>query len=174
MTVPGTPWVATRLWLEMWQTVGPQPHGFRPLDGESTPPVTLLRQLQEMYTHGQRKLVVADLGQSSQDSPWAFIADGINRTGNNPLRGLGDNVDHPFLDTSHLYYVPPGYKGITVVAVGDRKTSLTDALTCSYGHTLALLGHAAKLKVIGLLFAEDRFPAQLQLLPEIQILMDKF
>ena len=89
---------------------------FDPADpGEMLAAFRLIRE-----DEGDRPVIIFDIARFSDDRDWAYIADGVNRSGSNPLRGLGAVMREPFIDVSRLYSVPVGETGLEVVGLGAR------------------------------------------------------
>ncbi|MFB0516573.1 MAG: hypothetical protein ACETWG_08210 [Candidatus Neomarinimicrobiota bacterium] len=107
-------------------------------------------------------VTVFDVARFPDDRPWAYVADGLNKSGVNPLRGLGALLREPFVDLSRLYLVPQGQSGVEAVALGARYpgTDLDSPAhsrrlpVCSYLHDAAILAHVEGLLVTGVLVAE--------------------
>jgi len=151
-------WLSTKLLAGRWESGNLFiPEGFRQVSSMDDQPESILKRLLQEFEKGARALIVADVGRFQDDRLWAFVADGINKTGYNPLRGLSALLDKPFLDTTRLFTVPAGYQGVTAVSLGARYPEITaDEVVCSHLLWYALLGHAAKLNVVGVLVAESR------------------
>lgn len=133
------------------------PEGFKQVSSTEDQPEGILKRLLQEYEQGALALIIADVGRFQDDRLWAFVADSINKTGYNPLRGLSALLDKPFLDTTRLFSMPAGYQGVTAVSLGKRYPGITaDEAVCSDLLLYALLAHAAKLKVVGVLVAESR------------------
>ncbi len=115
---------------------------------------------------GDRPVTVFDVARFPDDKAWAYVADGVNRSGANPLRGLGAVLREPFIDVSRLYSVPAGENGLEVVSLGARYPAIESGLfessrgrpICSCLHEAAILAHAEGLAVTGVLVAEAHVP----------------
>ncbi len=86
---------------------------------------------------------------------WAFVKDGINRTGSNPLRRLGTSAGKQFVDVSNLYQVPGGQEGIVITSLGERfeeGESLGNDI-CRDMQTLAIIAHDLDFKVFGIVLS---------------------
>ena len=111
---------------------------------------------------GPRPVLVFDVARFPDKTEWTYIADGVNRSGSNPLRGLGAVTREPFIDVSRLYNVPVGEVGLEVVSLGARYDAaeynpLADSLgwpVCGHLQSAAILAHAEGLTVTGVLVAE--------------------
>lgn len=121
-------------------------------------PGSILQALQEgVDGQGLREAAVFDVARFPGEQAWAYVRDGINKSGQNPLRGLGRELPQPFIDVGRLYHRPPGSLGVDVVSLGDRYPEpQVKGITCSHMHTVALLAHAAGLRVTGVVVAEDQ------------------
>lgn len=118
------------------------------------------RQLRE--AEGDRPVIIFDVARFPDETEWAYVADVVNRSGTNPLRGLGAVTREPFVDVSRLYRVPAGKTGLEVVSLGARYPGgdsvlseiFPDRPVCGYLHDAAILAHAEGLAVTGVLVAE--------------------
>ena len=127
------------------------------------PDVRVPRKLLLAFRHSVkadkvRSVVIFDVARFPGKGPWAYVADGINKSGANPLRGLGPLLSQPFTDTSRLYQVPLDETGVVANSLGDRYPGSSDRpdIICSHLQTLALLAHAAGAAVTGVLVAESQ------------------
>lgn len=119
------------------------------------------RQLKE--TLPEAHVVVFDVARFPDGRKWAFVSDGIGRSGANPLRGLGPLLREPFIDVSHLYHVPDGCSGIIAVSLGSRFHSQeydpaamrSDHPVCGHLQNAAILAHSEGFQVTGILVAES-------------------
>ncbi len=115
---------------------------------------------------GARPVLVFDVARFPDKTEWTYVADGVSRSGANPLRGLGAVTREPFIDVSRLYSIPVGETGLEVVSLGARYNAaednpLADPLgrpVCGYLHDAAILAHAEGLAVTGVLVAEQHVP----------------
>jgi|GEM_PF-6295210 len=122
--------------------------------------LSTFRQLRE--AEGAQPVLIFDTARFPDITEWAYAADGVNRSGANPLRGLGAVMREPFIDVSHLYIVPSGETGLEVVCLGARydeaeDSPLADSLgrpVCGYLQDAAILAHAEGFTVTGVLVAE--------------------
>lgn len=130
------------------------------------PRLMLSSFLQLHEERGTQPAIIFDIARFPDETEWAYVADGTNRSGANPLRGLRALMREPFIDLSRLYYVPNGETGREVVALGARYSEIESATfkpargrpVCSYLHNAAILAHAAGLPVTGVLVAEAHVP----------------
>lgn len=112
---------------------------------------------------GDRPVIVFDTARFPDKTEWAYVAEGVNRSGANPLRGLGAVMREPFIDLSQLYSVPASETGLEVVSLGARYDTAEDnplahsmgRPVCGYLHDAAILAHAEGLTVTGVLVAES-------------------
>ncbi len=159
MKAANTIWVWTPLFAQGGLAAGSRrPSGLQILK----PDVRVPREVLLAFRHGVKadgveSLVIFDVARFPAKTRWAYVADGINKSGFNPLRGLGPLLSHPFIDTSRLYQVPRGETGVVATSFGDRYPVSSDSpgIICSHLQTLALLAHAAGATVIGVLLAES-------------------
>ncbi len=115
---------------------------------------------------GDHPVSVFDIARFPDERGWSYVADAVNRSGINPLRGLGAVMREPFIDVSHLYSVPVGETGLEVVSLGARYDAaegnpLAHSLgrpVCGYLHDAAILAHAEGLIVTGFVVAEQHIP----------------
>ena len=151
-------WVWTPLFAQGGFAAGSRgPGGVELLRPDVTVPQEVLRAFRHRVKEdGVRSLVIFDVARFPAKTRWAYVADGINKSGFNPLRGLGPLLSHPFTDASRLYQVPRGETGVVATSFGDRYpvSSGRPGINCSHLQTLALLAHAAGATVIGVLLAE--------------------
>ncbi len=123
--------------------------------------LSTFRQLRE--AEGTRPVLVFDVARFRDKTEWAYVADGVNRSGANPLRGLGAVTREPFIDVSRLYNVPVGETGLEVVSLGARYDAAEDnpladspgRPVCGYLQSAAILAHAEGLAVTGVVVAES-------------------
>ena len=123
---------------------------------------------------GAAPVIVLDVALFPDDTAWAYVADSVNRSGSNPLVGLGPLLTVPFPDLSRLYHVPAGHEGVTAVSLGTGfppDPALPPGVTvgrilCGYLQHAAILAHVEGLPVTGVLVAEDQVPGFD--LPELQ------
>ncbi|MBA7708984.1 hypothetical protein ES703_117891 [subsurface metagenome] len=123
--------------------------------------LSTFRQLRE--AEGARPVIIFDTARFPDITEWAYAADGVNRSGANPLRGLGTVMRQPFIDVSRLYSVPAGETGREVVCLGARYDAAEDnpladspgRPVCGYLQEAAILAHAEGLAVTGVLVAES-------------------
>ena len=135
---------------------------FDPADPEKL--LLSFRQIRE--AEGDRPVTVFDIARFPDETEWAYVADAVNRSGINPLRGLGAVMREPFIDVSRLYSVPAGENGLEVVSLGTRYDAaednpFADSLgrpVCGCLHDAAILAHAEGLAVTGILVAESHAP----------------
>lgn len=135
---------------------------FDPADPEKL--LLSFRRIRE--DEGNRPVTVFDIARFPDDKAWAYVADAVNRSGANPLRGLGAVLREPFLDVSRLYSVPAGETGLVAVSLGARYDAAKDdpvmrstgRPVCSYLHDAAILAHAEGLAVTGIVVAESHVP----------------
>lgn len=108
-------------------------------------------------------VVIFDIARFPNGASWAYVADGVNRSGTNPLRGLGTLMRQPFVDVSRLYHLPEGCEGVELVALGSRYPG-GEALLAGlrpgralggYLHAAAILAHTEGLRVTGVLVVES-------------------
>ena len=135
---------------------------------EPEEPQLMLRSFLQFHEEqGAQPVIIFDIARFPDDSRWAYVADGVNRSGTNPLRGLGAVMREPFIDVSRLYHVPEGQAGIEAVFLGERyPESVSEAsgpetvtlAACSHLHSAAILAHTAGLLVTGVLVAEAHVP----------------
>ena len=130
--------------------------GPRRLDYDPSDPGGALMSLRRLREEGfPGGVTIFDLARFPADRTWAYVADGINRSGGNPLRGLGSIMEEPFVDLSGLYTLPDGAAGVVAVALGERYPGeLSDRPVCSHLHDAAILAHTAGLPVTGVLVEE--------------------
>lgn len=122
--------------------------------------LTTFRQIRE--NEGDRPVLIFDTARFPDKTEWAYAADGVNRSGANPLWGLGALMREPFIDVSRLYSVPAGKTGLEVVSLGARYNAAEDnpladspgRPVCGYLQDAAILAHAEGLAVTGVLVAE--------------------
>ena len=115
---------------------------------------------------GPCSALVMDIATFPDEQDWAYVADGIGKSGSNPLRGLGPLLHEPFVDVSRLYHLRQGTSGITVMALGDRYLTVDTAAlaarsslpVCSHLQEAAILAHAEGFSVTGVLLAEHVAP----------------
>ena len=90
-----------------------------------------------------------DLAILDGDRSWAFVEDSINRSGTNSLRQLGGLGTSRFIDVSHLYSVPGGRGGITVICLGARfeEARGKEKTLCGHLHNAAIIAHAMGFEV---------------------------
>lgn len=158
MKAANTIWVWTPLFAQGALAAGSRgPSGVEIL----RPDVRVPREVLLAFRHGVkvdgvRSLVIFDVARFPAKTRWVYVADGINKSGFNPLRGLGPLFGNPFTDTSRLYHVPRGETGVVATSFGDRYPVSSDSpgIICSHLQTLALLAHVAGATVTGVLFAE--------------------
>ncbi len=135
---------------------------FDPADPEKL--LLSFRRIRE--DEGNRPVTVFDIARFPDDKAWAYVADAVNRSGANPLRGMGAVMREPFIDVSHLYSVPAGETGLEVVSLGARYLGIDSVPSeifpgrpiCSCLHDAAILAHAEGLAVTGVLVAEAHVP----------------
>jgi len=126
--------------------------------------LSTFRRIRE--AEGDQPVIIFDIARFSDETKWSYVADGVNRSGANPLRGLGAVMREPFIDVSRLYSVPAGETGLEVVSLGARYDAAEDnpladstgRPVCSYLHSAAILAHAEGLAVTGVLVAEAYVP----------------
>ncbi len=168
MNPPSTFWVWTPLFAGLFSGRDSQPDSiisvvlYDPANVEQ-----ILRSFRDVYENeGTRSATIFDVAHFPDDSSWCYVTDAVNRSGVNPLRGLGTVTRKPFIDLSYLYQVPAGEIGREVVALGDRYrdtnpaafTSAVGRPLCSHLHDAAILAHAENLTVTGILVAEGYVP----------------
>lgn len=98
---------------------------------------------------------IFDDGRIESGKTWAFVKDGINRSGSNPLRKLGTSPGKQFLDVSNLYQVPDGQEGIVIISLGERfkeEESLSRE-SCSDLQELAIIANDLDFKVFGIVLS---------------------
>ena len=124
--------------------------------------LSTFRQLRE--AEGARPVIIFDTARFPDITEWAYVADGVNRSGANPLIGLGAVMREPFIDVSRLYSVPASETGLEVVCLGARYDAAEDSPladspggrpVCGYLQDAAILAHAEGLAVTGVLVAEQ-------------------
>ena len=124
----------------------------------------ILLSFRDVYANeGRRSITIFDIAHFPDDSSWCYVTDAVNRSGLNPLRGLGTVTRKPFIDLSYLYRVPAGETGREVLALGARYHDMDLAASmpaagrplCSHLHDAAILAHAEGLTVTGILVAES-------------------
>ncbi|UCH62287.1 MAG: hypothetical protein JSU77_10830 [Fidelibacterota bacterium] len=124
----------------------------------------LFRRIREDV--GDQPVTVFDLARFPDGREWSYVTDGVNRSGANPLRGLGAVMREPFIDVSQLYNVPTGELGLEVVSLGARYDAAEDnplpdsrgRPVCGYLQDAAILAHTEGLAVNGVLVAESYVP----------------
>ena len=129
----------------------------------SVPEKLLLSFRRIREDEGTRPVLIFDTARFTDKTEWAYVADAVNRSGVNPLRGLGTVMREPFIDVSRLYSIPAGKTGMEVVSLGARYDTaednpFADSLgrpICGYLHDAAILAHAEGLAVTGVLVAES-------------------
>ncbi len=115
---------------------------------------------------GGRPVLIFDTARFPDKTELAYAADCVNRSGANPLRGLGAVMREPFVDVSRLYSVPAGKTGLEVVSLGTRYDAAEDnplahslgRPVCGYLHDAAILAHAEGFTVTGVVVAEQHIP----------------
>lgn len=162
MTAPAPLWVWTPAFAQSREVAGRAPGevahtiGYDP--GKPAAALQNFRRLGEEGIH--EPVIVVDVARFPDDSDWAYVADGINRSGVNPLRGLGALLREPFVDLTRLFHVPAGSKGVVAVFLGARYPGEpADQPVCSYLQEAAILAHTADLPVLGVLVAEAHVAA---------------
>lgn len=155
-------WVWTPLFSQGIRLAGSRwPGDGTILQPDMTQPKETLSALRRAL-EGDRGAVVAvcDVARFPDQTLWAYVADGINKSGANPLRGLGPALKEPFMDVSRLYQVPRGETGVVAVSLGDRYPRRADGpgIICSHLQTVALLAHATGMAVTGVLVSEAHLP----------------
>ncbi|UCD37379.1 MAG: hypothetical protein JSW54_11180 [Fidelibacterota bacterium] len=111
---------------------------------------------------GSLTVIVFDVARFPDDTKWAYVADAVGRSGANPLRGLGRLLRSPFIDVSRLYHLPADETGVVATSLGARYSELApDAALlhsgrplCGELHSAAVIAHAERLQVTGVLVAE--------------------
>lgn len=165
MNRPSPLWVWTPLFADSFSGVDHKPDPttyvvfYDPYNVEH-----ILKSFRDVYENeGSRPVTIFDVAHFADNSTWCYVADAVNRSGANPLRGLGTVTRKPFIDLSYLYNVPAGETGLEVVALGARYTEIDptdfkpagDRPVCSHLHDAAILAHAERLIVTGILVAEE-------------------
>ncbi len=134
---------------------------------------------------GGAPVVIFDLARFPDETPWAYVRDGINRSGAHPLRGLAALLREPFVDLTHLYHVPAGETGVVADCIGARYPGDPSAElrlarpprggsgqgwatprgagpwerpVCSHLHDAAILAHTEGLRVTGVLVSAAHLP----------------
>ncbi len=98
-----------------------------------------------------RQAIILDVGNCPAGRSFVFVKDSINRSGENPLRGLGKMMERPFLDIGELYSVPEPHVGKVVDCYGGRSPGNTGAgISATYLHQLAIVAHLEKLPKYGI------------------------
>ncbi len=158
-------WVWTPLFSRRIATAGLEPApDIRIIRFDPAGPEKLLLSFRRIREdEGDRPVIIFDIARLPDDKAWAYVADAVNRSGANPLRGLGAVLREPFIDVSRLYSVPAGQTGLEVVSLGARFSSIDSMPSeispgrplCSYLHDAAILAHAEGLAVTGIVVAES-------------------
>ena len=148
-------WIFTPEFAELWASAGHAlPTGVSLLvdPGQPNRQLALFRRLRGA---GAQALTVLDQGRIPAGRQWAYVADVVNRSGSNPLRGLGPQLREPFVDITALYHRPAGSPGLEVTALGRRYGDYqTVRPACGDLHHLAVVAHTEGLQVTGILVAE--------------------
>lgn len=98
-----------------------------------------------------RHAIILDVGNCSEGRSFVFVKDSINRSGENPLRGLGGMMERPFLDIGELYSIPEPNVGIVADCYGGRNHGKISAgVSATYLHQLAIVAHLEKLPKYGI------------------------
>ena len=108
---------------------------------------------------GGAPVVIFDLARFPDETPWAYVRDGINRSGAHPLRGLAALLREPFVDLTHLYHVPAGETGVVADCIGARYPGdPSERPVCGHLHDAAILAHTEGLRVTGVLVSAAHLP----------------
>lgn len=134
----------------------PAPDG-RIMTGDVMNYLQALLHFRKAKSEGYSKAVILDIGRLPVGKIWDYVGDAINKSGSNPLRGLGPQLLEPFIDVTQLYSVPDNVKGLEIIALGDRYDSATMVNpACGWLHHLAIVAHAEKLRVMGIVLDAAR------------------
>ena len=116
---------------------------------------------------GVTPVVIFDLARFPNETSWAYVRDGINRSGAHPLRGLAALMQEPFVDLTRLYHVPAGETGVVADCIGARypgdpsaelRAGPSERPVCSHLHDAAILAHTEGLRVTGVLVSAAHMP----------------
>lgn len=98
-----------------------------------------------------RHAIILDVGNCPEGRSFVFVKDSINRSGENPLRGLAGMMERPFLDIGDLYSIPEPNVGIVADCYGGRNHGKISAgVSATYLHQLAIVAHLEKLPKYGI------------------------
>lgn len=117
---------------------------------DGTNPARLVNDLEQIrYNRGINRIHIFDVANIPDDKVWAFVEDGINRSGTNPLRQLSGLSENRFIDVGHLYMVPKGQSGITILSLGARfkEEEGSKKATCGHLHNGAIVAHTMGFEV---------------------------
>ncbi len=110
-------------------------------------------------TSGVTAVIIFDLARFPDETAWAYVRDGINRSGSHPLRGLAPLMREPFVDLTQLYHVPAGETGVVADCLGARYPGgPSERAVCGHLHDAAILAHSEGLRVTGVLVSEAQRP----------------
>ncbi|MCH8836298.1 MAG: hypothetical protein IIA60_00690 [Candidatus Marinimicrobia bacterium] len=106
-------------------------------------------KLEQIRDQGITGVRIFDLAILEGDRTWAFVEDSINRSGSNPLRQLSELGTSRFIDVGHLYTVPGGKAGITVISLGARfeEARGKKKALCGHVHNAAIIAYAMGFEV---------------------------
>ena len=103
------------------------------------------------------RLCIFDAAVLEGERKWAFVKDGINRAGSNPLRELGTSPGKQFIDVSNLYHVPEGEEGIVITSLGEgfKEGAAIGGNKCSAMQSLAIIAHDLDFMVFGVVLSVE-------------------
>ncbi len=127
-------------------------------------PAQLISDLEKIRHQRITMIHIFDVAVMPGDSTWAFVQDGINRSGSNPLRQFSGLSEMRFIDVGHLYLVPEGQTGITILSLGARFKEVEESKSVICGHlqTAAIVAHTMGFEVTALV-VDKKFLKRLSL-----------
>lgn len=116
----------------------------------------LVNDLGKIRSQGRKRLNIFDVAIMPDDKNWAFVEDGINRAGTNPLRQLGGLSENRFIDIGHLYVVPKGQTGIQILSLGARfkEVEVSNKAICGHLQNGAIVAYAMGFEVTAIVVTE--------------------
>lgn len=123
---------------------------------DATDLAQLVNDLGKIRSQRRKRLNILDVAIMPDDKYWAFVEDGINRSGTNPLRQFGELSENRFIDVGNLYVVPKGQTGIQIISLGARfkEVEVSKKAICGHLQNGAIVAHAMGFEVTAIVVTE--------------------